>query len=66
MFQACYDILKAGGAIGIYPEGTTHSEPRIRKIKTGAARIALETENLYHRRSKSCACRSEFFSAQIF
>ncbi len=48
MFQACYDILKAGGAIGIYPEGTTHSEPRIRKIKTGAARIALETENLYH------------------
>jgi glycerol-3-phosphate O-acyltransferase/dihydroxyacetone phosphate acyltransferase len=48
MFQACYDILKAGGAIGIYPEGTTHSEPRIRKIKTGAARIALEAENLYH------------------
>lgn len=48
MFQACYDVLKEGGAIGIYPEGTTHAEPRIRKIKTGAARIALETENLYH------------------
>ncbi|HEY7160360.1 MAG TPA: 1-acyl-sn-glycerol-3-phosphate acyltransferase [Acidobacteriota bacterium] len=48
MFQACYDVLRAGGAIGIYPEGTTHAEPRIRKIKTGAARIALETENLYH------------------
>jgi 1-acyl-sn-glycerol-3-phosphate acyltransferase len=48
MFQACYEILKEGGAIGIYPEGTTHAEPRIRKIKTGAARIALETENLYH------------------
>ena len=48
MFQACYDILKDGGAIGIYPEGTTHAEPRIRKIKTGAARIALETETLYH------------------
>jgi glycerol-3-phosphate O-acyltransferase/dihydroxyacetone phosphate acyltransferase len=48
MFQACYDVLKEGGAIGIYPEGTTHAEPRIRKIKTGAARIALEAENLYH------------------
>jgi glycerol-3-phosphate O-acyltransferase / dihydroxyacetone phosphate acyltransferase len=48
MFQASYDVLKAGGAIGIYPEGTTHAEPRIRKIKTGAARIALETESLYH------------------
>ncbi len=47
-FQACYDILRNGGAIGIYPEGTTHAEPRIQKIKTGAARIALETENLYH------------------
>jgi len=48
MFQACYEILRDGGAIGIYPEGTTHAEPRIRKIKTGAARIALEAENLYH------------------
>jgi glycerol-3-phosphate O-acyltransferase / dihydroxyacetone phosphate acyltransferase len=48
MFEACYEILKDGGAIGIYPEGTTHAEPRIRKIKTGAARIALESENLYH------------------
>lgn len=48
MFQACYEILKDGGAIGIYPEGTTHAEPRIRKIKTGAARIALEAEMLYH------------------
>lgn len=46
-FEACYDILKVGGAIGIYPEGTTHAEPRVRKIKTGAARIALEAEHLY-------------------
>jgi 1-acyl-sn-glycerol-3-phosphate acyltransferase len=46
-FQACYEILKNGGAIGIYPEGTTHSEPRVRKIKTGAARIALESETLH-------------------
>jgi 1-acyl-sn-glycerol-3-phosphate acyltransferase len=47
-FQACYEILEKGGAIGIYPEGTTHSEPRVRRIKTGAARIALESEKLHH------------------
>lgn len=46
-FEACYKILAKGGAIGIYPEGTTHAEPRVRKIKTGAARIALETEQLF-------------------
>ncbi len=46
-FQACYDVLNAQGTIGIYPEGTTHSEPRVKEIKTGAARIALETELQY-------------------
>ena len=47
-FQACYDVLEQGEAIGIYPEGTTHAEPRIKKIKTGTARIALETEKQFH------------------
>jgi 1-acyl-sn-glycerol-3-phosphate acyltransferase len=35
--------LGRGGLIGIYPEGTTHAEPRVQRIKTGAARIALST-----------------------
>jgi 1-acyl-sn-glycerol-3-phosphate acyltransferase len=41
-FAACFRALEAGRLIGIYPEGTTHSESRVQRIKTGAARIALE------------------------
>lgn len=43
-FTACFRTLARGGLVGIYPEGTTHAEPRVQRIKTGAARIALEYE----------------------
>ena len=43
-FRACHHALASGAVIGIYPEGTTHSETRVQRIKTGAARIALEYE----------------------
>ncbi len=43
-FEACYHALDAGAVIGIYPEGTTHAEQRVQRIKTGAARIVLEAE----------------------
>jgi glycerol-3-phosphate O-acyltransferase/dihydroxyacetone phosphate acyltransferase len=43
-FTACFRTLAGGGLVGIYPEGTTHAEPRVQRIKTGAARIALEYE----------------------
>ena len=44
-FAACFTTLERGGVIGIYPEGTTHAEARVQRIKTGAARIALEYES---------------------
>ncbi len=44
-FAACFSMLARGRLIGIYPEGTTHSEARVQRIKTGAARIALEYES---------------------
>ncbi|GBC84628.1 hypothetical protein HRbin11_01060 [bacterium HR11] len=44
-FEACFRALAQGDLIVIYPEGTTHNEPRVQRIKTGAARIALEAEH---------------------
>ncbi|HSE02518.1 MAG TPA: lysophospholipid acyltransferase family protein [Methylomirabilota bacterium] len=41
-FAACFRALGRGDLIGIYPEGTTHSERRVQRIRTGAARIALD------------------------
>jgi 1-acyl-sn-glycerol-3-phosphate acyltransferase len=43
-FEACFAALAAGRLVGIYPEGTTHAEARVQRIKTGAARIALGFE----------------------
>ena len=40
-FARSRELLQRGGAIAIFPEGTTHSDPRLRDLKTGAARIAL-------------------------
>jgi len=44
MFSACHRLLTEGGAIGIFPEGTSAEERRVQKLKTGTARIALSAE----------------------
>jgi len=43
-FAACTAAFERGALIAIYPEGTTHAEARVQRIKTGAARIALAWE----------------------
>ena len=40
-FAKARALLQRGGSIAIFPEGTTHSDPQLRELKTGAARIAL-------------------------
>ena len=44
VFAACYRAFDEGRVVAIYPEGTTHAEARVQRIKTGAARIALGYE----------------------
>lgn len=41
-FRACRDVLAAGGAIAIFPEGVSHSESALLPLKTGVGRIVLD------------------------
>ncbi len=43
-FHECYSALEHEKILGIYPEGTTHADWQVKKIKTGTARILLEAE----------------------
>lgn len=40
-FEKLYEVIEAGNCMGIFPEGVSHVESRLIKLKTGAARIAL-------------------------
>ncbi len=42
-FRQARALLERGQAVAIFPEGTSHSDPRLKPLKTGAARIALGT-----------------------
>jgi glycerol-3-phosphate O-acyltransferase/dihydroxyacetone phosphate acyltransferase len=48
-FAACAAAFEGGAMVAIYPEGTTHAEARVQRIKTGAARIALGWETAHPR-----------------
>src|SRR6266850_279920 len=44
-FEACYRVLERGEAVGIFPEGITYDDSRLKEVKSGAARMALELES---------------------
>jgi 1-acyl-sn-glycerol-3-phosphate acyltransferase len=43
-FEECYQLLERNKTLVIFPEGSSFKERILRKLKTGAARIALDTE----------------------
>jgi 1-acyl-sn-glycerol-3-phosphate acyltransferase len=47
-FEACYEALEKGETIGIFPEGTSDMLRKVKKVKTGAARIVLVAEERNH------------------
>jgi glycerol-3-phosphate O-acyltransferase / dihydroxyacetone phosphate acyltransferase len=46
-FRAVHAALAEGAAVGIFPEGVSHSEPSLVPLRTGAARIALGAAELH-------------------
>lgn len=48
MFAKCYEKLQEGASILIFPEGTSRIERKLRKLKTGAARIVLGAAKKYN------------------
>lgn len=45
MFVRVRKRLALGDAVALFPEGTSHSDPRLRPLRTGAARIALGVQS---------------------
>lgn len=43
-FARSTEVLAAGGALALFPEGGSHHEPGLQPLKTGAARIVLDAE----------------------
>ena len=44
-FDRLYDVIESGNCVGIFPEGISHAESQLIKLKTGTARIALAVAN---------------------
>lgn len=40
-FDRLYEVIESGNCVGIFPEGISHAESQLIKLKTGTARIAL-------------------------
>jgi 1-acyl-sn-glycerol-3-phosphate acyltransferase len=46
MMKRAVELLAEGNALALFPEGTSHSDPRLKPFRTGAARIALSAAAL--------------------
>ena len=40
-FEKFYEVIESGNCMGVFPEGVSHTESQLVKLKTGTARIAL-------------------------
>lgn len=47
-FEKILQALERNGAVLIFPEGKSHSEPELAPLKTGAARMALAARDVRH------------------
>ncbi|KAH9022575.1 glycerol-3-phosphate-acyltransferase [Lactarius pseudohatsudake] len=48
LFRGTIEALSRGGAVALFPEGTSYTEPRIMQVKDGASWAALEYSKWAH------------------
>jgi glycerol-3-phosphate O-acyltransferase/dihydroxyacetone phosphate acyltransferase len=65
-FTAMFGVLGDGGAIGIFPEGLSHDEAHLARLKTGAARLALGAAQRTHREITIVPCGLTFIHPKRF
>jgi glycerol-3-phosphate O-acyltransferase / dihydroxyacetone phosphate acyltransferase len=46
-FARCEEVLAAGGAVALFPEGKSHASPGLAELRSGAARIAVGAERRF-------------------
>lgn len=46
MMRAAVGLLRRGNALALFPEGISHSDPALKRFRSGAARIALSARAL--------------------
>ena len=55
-FERLYEVIEMGDCMGIFPEGISHAESQLVKLKTGTARIALQVSARGKTRVKIIPC----------
>ena len=65
-FDAMFAVLGDGGAIGIFPEGLSHDEAHLSRLKTGAARLALGGAQRTHQSITIVPCGLTFIHPKRF
>ncbi|MEJ7734618.1 MAG: 1-acyl-sn-glycerol-3-phosphate acyltransferase [Polyangiaceae bacterium] len=66
VFDRVADWLSGGGNILIFPEGTSHNEPRLLALKTGAARMLVRAHARSLARVSFQAVALEFDARHVF
>jgi len=65
-FERLYEVIEAGHCMGIFPEGVSHAESKILKLKTGAARIGLTVTARGNTRVKMIPCGLNYIHRHRF
>jgi glycerol-3-phosphate O-acyltransferase/dihydroxyacetone phosphate acyltransferase len=65
-FERLYDVIESGKCVGIFPEGISHVESQLTKLKTGTARIALAVTDRGKAKVKIIPCGLNYINRHRF